>query len=101
MKTAGKSIYRCTETFQGDRCKLARHHAKENQGTPQPLHAGNFTVWDETGVKGKAVGAVILRKRNRSANRALRILTSGADMLQRKVVIAELGKLVEFFGGVR
>lgn len=95
-----KSIYRCTSTYQGDRCKLSRDHFRDT--ADHPFHAGNFTAWDDNAVQGKAPGAVMSHKRNRSANNALRMLTAPTGTvygLQREAVKADLGKLVEFYGG--
>lgn len=100
-----KSIYRCTSTYQGDRCKLPRYHVRDEP--TQQLHAGNFTLWGENGVQGKAPGAVMSHKRNRSANRALlNFVQNAPDMplynqVAREAVKADLGKLGEFYGGFK
>jgi len=99
METVGKSIYRCKETHQGDRCKLVRGHqdAAADSDTFQG-HVGNFTMWGEAGVTAKAIGAEITHKRNRRLNRALKNfdpVTVPAE--RRKLAIAELDGLVKFF----
>lgn len=101
-----KSLFRCSSTFQGDRCKLSRDHVRDVPD--QPFHAGNFTAWGDDGVaQGKAPGAVILHKRNRSANRALRSFADSAPTMPtynpvaRAAVKRDLDSLVEFYGGVK
>lgn len=96
-----KSIYRCTSIFQGDRCKLSRYHVRDIPD--QPFHAGNFTAWDDNGVaKGKAQGGTMTHKRNRVANRAFHSLVAMAATCptpMRETLKADLGRLVEFYGG--
>jgi len=95
-----KSIYRCTATHQGDRCKLARYHMRDAVADPETFHGhvGNFTMWDDTGVKAKAIGAEITHKRNRHLNRALKNFDPATVPAERrKLAIAELDGLVKFY----
>lgn len=76
-----KSSIRCKSTFQGDRCRFHVGHIEliadqPNAVAVQHMHAGQFTCWDDDGVKGKAIGAENHHRRNRLANRTSRQLTS-------------------------
>jgi hypothetical protein len=104
-QTAGKAIYRCTATHQGDRCRLSRDHATKDQ---MPFHAGSFTVWDDaTGeVRGKAPGAEMSHKRNRIANRNAGALLAAIDRMpsndpMRTAAKNDLDKFIEFYGGIK
>lgn len=105
METVGKSIYRCTATYQGDRCKLARYHLRDAaidpEIFPEPVHVGNFTMWDDAGVTAKADGADGLRKRNRRVNRILLARTGPGSRYTQPGddahALAQLGALVEFY----
>ena len=96
--SAGKSIYRCTSTFQGDKCKLDRYHMKDPK---LPAHVGSFTIWNEERVLGKALGAEVRHKRNRHANRTIRGLDVAALRLtvgeHRSKVLADLKNLEQFY----
>jgi hypothetical protein len=102
-----KSIDRCTATHQGDRCKARLGHLTHGNepGVPEELklfHYSNFTVWDDTGVKGKALGAEIRphHRRNRRITRAFHVLTESAEMPgRRQDVLNDLTKLEKFYSG--
>lgn len=95
-----KSVYRCKETFQGDRCKREGDHTTASQDNPN-VHAGEFTMWNDQGVLLKVQGAQP-RKRSRSANRAIRqigqININEKNPLVRAEMIRTLGNLEKFFG---
>jgi len=98
-----KSSARCSESFQGDRCRFAKDHlTQDNSADPmQGFHVGGFTVWDAEGVvQAKAAGAEMSQHRNRRANQVFHTLTGdGAGRFKPSAVKEDLGKLAEFFGG--
>lgn len=102
-----KSIDRCPETYQGDRCKARTGHLTygAEPGTPEELkifHYGAFTVWDDSGVKGKALGAEVRphHRRNRRVTRAFKTLTQSTVLPGiRRDVITDLGNLEKFYSG--
>jgi len=99
-----RSLYRCTATYQGDRCKLVRGHVRDIP--EQQFHAGNFTLWDDDGVvHGKVPGAQPQHKRNRVVNRNSREIVAMAQdglipvAVSREAVKKDLDNLVKFYGG--
>lgn len=96
-----RSIYRCKETYQGDRCKRERNHETESKDNPS-IHFGDFSLWSKDGAVLKKEGAQIRHKRNRQANRAIRLLPTleykSTNTQIRQSILDHLNKLIAFFG---
>jgi hypothetical protein len=106
-RTHGQSNIRCKATYQGDRCILPRGHEiphKDLGILSQPMHAGQFNVWNhDTGeLAGVSVGSRMGHHRSRRLNKLSRFLTTSPDIprgVTRAQIIADLKNLEKFYGG--
>lgn len=97
-----RSVERCKEHFQGDRCKKELNHALSVNPNVDELHRGNFTVWQGSGeTQEPLVRTTMKHKRNRIANRVVRHLPTVQNVRAplRKLVIAQCDQLVKHFRG--